>query len=130
MAGFLNSDGGVLVVGVKEYKDSDNIEIVGIKSEFNKLKDKTLDGYRRMILDEVIKPYLPSAVFIHFNNYFSFEFVDIDEHTILGIRVRPSDVRAFLKTGTEELFFVRIDASIRQISGSDLVDYCAKRFRS
>ena len=40
IAGFLNADGGTLIIGVREVKDTDEIEIVGINSEIPKLKDK------------------------------------------------------------------------------------------
>lgn len=129
LCGFLNSDGGVLIIGVKEIKDSDEIQIVGIQSEFGKLKDKTQDGYRRMIIDEVVKPYLPSNVLNHFNNYFEFIFENIDGNTVLGINVNPADSRVFVEIANDSIFFVRIDASTRQLSGPELVDFCARRFK-
>lgn len=129
LCGFLNSEGGTLVIGVKEIKDMDDLQIIGIESEYGKLKDKTQDGYRRMILDEVIKPYLPSQVLNHFNTYFEFDFVSIEDKTVLGIKIQPSDSRIFLEIANESIFFVRIDASTRQLSGPDLVDFCARRFK-
>lgn len=128
LCGFLNSDGGTLIIGVKELKDSDEAIVVGVESEYNKLKDKTQDGYRRMILDEVIKPYLPSHIFNHFNQYLSFQFEEIEGKTVLGIHTKPSDIRVFVHIANEDIFFVRIDASTRQLTGPELVDYCAKRF--
>ncbi len=129
LCGFLNADGGFLIIGVREIKDSDEVQIVGIESEFGKLKDKTQDGYRRMIIDEVIKPYLPSQVLNHFNLYFEFIFEQIGDNTVLGIKVKPSDTRIFVEIRNESIFFVRIDASTRQLSGPELVDFCTKRFQ-
>ncbi|MDY6992245.1 MAG: YwbE family protein [Pseudomonadota bacterium] len=128
LCGFLNSDGGFLILGVKEIKSSDENQITGINSEYNKLQDKTQDGYRRMILDEVIKPFLPSTVFNHFNDYFRFYFQSIEDKTVLGIKVIPSDFRVFVSISNTDLFFVRVDASTRKLSGPDMVDYCARRF--
>ncbi len=129
LCGFLNSEGGFLVIGIKETKDSDENQIVGIESEYGKLRDKTQDGYRRMILDEVIKPYLPSQVLNHFNDYFEFSFEAIEDKTVLGVKIRPSDSRVFVEIANESIFFVRIDASTRQLSGPDLVDFCTRRFK-
>jgi len=129
LCGFLNSEGGTLIIGVKEVKESDEVEIIGVESEYSKLKDKTQDGYRRMVLDEIIKPYLPSQVFNHFNEYLSFCFEEIDGKLVFGIIVKPSDVRVFVKISNEDIFFVRIDASTRQVAGPDMVDYCARRFK-
>lgn len=69
IAGFLNADGGRLVIGVKEIKDQDEVQVIGVNSEIPKLKDKTLDGYRRMLLDSVILPYFPSFVFNRINDH-------------------------------------------------------------
>lgn len=129
ICGFLNSEGGSLIIGVKEVNDSDETIVVGIESEYGKLRDKTQDGYRRMILDEVIKPYLPPQVFNHFNDYLKFKFEKIDEKTILGITIKPSDFRVFVSIANQDIFFVRIDASTRQLSGPALVDFCSRRFK-
>ncbi|MDH5414294.1 MAG: putative DNA binding domain-containing protein [Flavobacteriaceae bacterium] len=129
LCGFLNSEGGSLIIGIKETKDSDDVVVVGIESEYTKLKDKTQDGYRRMILDEVIKPYLPSQIFNHFNEYLTFKIEEIEGKTVLGIIVKPSDFRVFVSVANEDVFFVRIDASTRKLAGPELVDYCTRRFK-
>ena len=64
LAGFLNTEGGNLIIGIKENKKGRRNEITGIEAEFQKLKDPTTDGYRRMIVDEVIRKYLPRKFFI------------------------------------------------------------------
>jgi len=128
LAGFLNADGGSLIIGVKEVKDTDDILMVGIDSELHKLKDKTLDGYRRMILDYIIKKYLPSFIFNRINDYIRISFQLIDGVNICLLTVLKSDKRVFLKLNGEDVFMVRIDASSRQIMGNDLVEYCLNRF--
>tara|TARA_B110001450_G_scaffold235738_1_gene240685 strand:+ start:395 stop:1180 length:786 start_codon:yes stop_codon:yes gene_type:complete len=128
IAGFLNSDGGNLVVGVKEVKDTDEIEIVGINTEIPKLKDKTLDGYRRMLLDSIVKVYLPSFVLNRIIDYIQISFHTIGENTVCLLKVSKSGKRVFLKLHSEDAFMVRIDASTRQIIGEDLVEYCVNRF--
>ena len=128
LAGFLNSDGGYLIIGVKENKRDVKDEIIGIESEYDKLTDKCIDGYRRMIIDGVIKPYLPSTVFNHINNYIRIIFEEIENKTICGIQAIKSHSKVFLKINKKDLFFVRVDASTRQIHGEEVVDYCLKRF--
>lgn len=128
IAGFLNADGGNLVIGVKEIKDTDEIEIVGINSEIPKLKDKTLDGYRRMLIDSIVRVYLPSFVMNRIIDYILISLHTIGEKTVCLLKISKSDKRVFLKLNSEEAFMVRIDASTRQIIGEDLVDYCVTRF--
>ena len=128
IAGFLNADGGSLVIGVKEVKDKDEVEVIGINSEVPKLKDKTLDGYRRMLLDSVISPYLPSFVFNRINDYLKISFHEIGDATVCLVNMYKSKRRVFLELNNRDIFVVRIDASTRQVIGEDLVEYCLNRF--
>lgn len=128
LAGFLNADGGFLIIGIKELKDSDSVKITGIDSEFHKLEDKTVDGYRRMILDKILKLYFPSFVFNRINDYIQIFIHEIENENICILRVNKSDRRVFLRINNKDLFFVRIDASTREIKGEEILDYCEKRF--
>ena len=130
IAGFLNADGGSLVIGVKEVKDKDKdeVEVIGINSEVPKLKDKTLDGYRRMLLDSVILPYFPSFVFNRINDHLKISFHDLGDATVCLVNVSKSKRRVFLGLSKKDVFMVRIDASTRQVIGEDLVEYCLERF--
>lgn len=128
LASFLNSDGGDLIIGVKENKAGGTDEIIGINSEFKKLKDQCVDGYRRMILDRVIKPYFPEEIFNHINNYLQINFETTYEKVICNIHVHKSDTKVFLNVNNRDLFFVRVDASTRELIGKSIVDYCMKRF--
>jgi len=128
IAGFLNSDGGNLVIGIKENKTVKKDEIVGIESEFNKLQDQCTDGYRRMIVDQIIKEFFPSSIFHHINNYLHINFEKFEKKMVCHIKVLKSDSQVFITHKKEEYFFVRIDASTREIHGEEIVDYCLKRF--
>jgi uncharacterized repeat protein (TIGR03833 family) len=129
ISGFLNADGGKLLIGIKEVKASDDILVIGVGSELKKIKDKTLDGYRRMLLDFVIKKYFPSFIFHRINDYLRISFHEIDSKTVCLIDVFKSDKQVFLKLNSKDIFMVRIDASSRQVTGEDLVQYCFDRFK-
>lgn len=128
IAGFLNSDGGNLAIGIKENKTAKQDEIIGIESEFYKLQDQCVDGYRRMIVDQIIKEFFPSNIFHHINNYLHINFEKFEEKTICHIKAIKSDSKVFITHKKEVYFFVRIDASTREIHGEEIVDYCMKRF--
>ncbi len=127
IAGFLNSDGGTLIVGVRENKETGIDEVIGIEREYDKLKDKSQDGYRRMIVD-LVKDLFPSAIFNHLNDYLQIDFEEIDGFLVCGISVKKSDRRVFLKLKNVDHFFVRTDASTRELIGEEIVDYCQRRF--
>ena len=128
IAGFANAGGGRLIIGVKEQKDSENVETVGIDSEFQKLRDPTVDGYRRMLVDEVVSKYLPNFLLHHLSDHLELTFPTISHSRVCVVAVKPSDQPVFL-TSKKEQFFVRIDASTREITGQDVLNYCHKRFR-
>ncbi len=128
LAAMLNSDGGHLIIGIKEKKSANYDEIIGIESEFKKITDPCADGYRRMITDKIIKPFFPSNIFNHFNDYLEIVFEKINGKLLCWIRVNKSDNKVFLNVQGEELFFIRVDATTRQITGEKIVDFCNKRF--
>lgn len=127
LASFLNSNGGTLIIGVKENKDGSDDQVVGISQEFSKLKDPCEDGYRRMLVD-LIKDYFPSNIFNHMDQYFQIQFENIGDQTVCGVKVAKSDKRVFLKLGNQDYFFIRTDASTRELTGEEVVDYCQTRF--
>ena len=128
LAAFLNSDGGSLIIGFKEGKNGQKDEIIGIEVEFSKLKDASIDGYRRMLL-ELIKDYFPASIFNQFNKNFLIDFEQINDKTLCKIEVNRSSARTFLKLKGKDHFFIRIDASTRELTGEAVVEYCESRFQ-
>ena len=128
LAGFLNTDGGTLVIGVNENKKTLTDEIIGVELEYGALKDPSPDGYRRMIVD-VVKDYLPSNIFNHLNKFIQIHFGEIDGHTVCGVSVSKSDKKVFIKLQGTDHFFIRVDATTRELTGEEVVDYCQNRFR-
>ncbi len=127
IASFLNTDGGTLIIGVKENKNNSEDEVIGIELEFTHLKDPCEDGYRRMLID-VIKNYFSSDIFNHLNQYIKITFEEINEKLVCGISTTKSDQKVFLKLKNTDHFFIRTDASTRELHGEEIVDYCIKRF--
>lgn len=131
IAAFLNSKGGNLFIGVKEIKETGEHKITGVESEFSKLRsgDQNQDGYRRMILDNVIRPYFRSKIFNHFNEYMVIKFHKINGKLVCWVEVKKSDTKVFLKLNNKDHFYVKIDTEIHELSGEDLVDYCNRHFQ-
>jgi len=127
LAGFLNTDGGTLIIGVQENKDGQNDTIIGVETEFSKLKDPCEDGYRRMLID-VIKDNFPSDIFNHLNQYLKISFEEIEGKLVCGITALKSDVKVFLNLKKKDHFYIRTDASTRELEGEQIIDYCLKHF--
>ena len=127
LAGFLNTDGGTLIIGLKESKNNNNDEIIGIEEEYSYLKDQCQDGYRRMLVD-LIKDYFPPDIFNHLNHYLNIRFEEINNKVICGVTAAKSDRRVYLKLKDTDHFYIRTDASTRELHGEEALDYCLKRF--
>ena len=130
LAGFLNTEGGFLLVGIRENKSLLKDEVIGIDAEFKKINDPCLDGYRRMIVDSIVKPFFPKSIFNHFSSYININFHVVEGKTLCILKAEKSDHKIFLKHGGVESFFIRVDATTREISGEQIVDYCMRRFQA
>ena len=129
IAAFMNSSGGNLIIGVKEKKDSGgNFELIDIREEFKKLKDPSFDGYKRMIIDDIIRQYFPAKVYNNLNEYLSINFVEVDGKVLCVIKINKSDSWVFLNIHGKEIFMIRTETENRILEGEKLVDYCMKRF--
>ncbi len=129
----MNSDGGTLVIGVKEKKSESGFEIVGIEKDLEKLKeigkDFSLDGYKRMIIDDIIRSYFPAKVYNSINKYLSIVFEEFNEKVVCLIKIEPAPTKVFLNLEGRKIFMIRTETETRQIVDEELVDYCMGRFR-
>lgn len=135
IAALLNSEGGNLIIGVKEKKNGESgFDIVGINVDLEKLKqqgkDSSSDGYKRMIIDDIIRPHFPSRVYNQINDYLTIKFEEIQDKLVCNIKIKPSNSRIFLNLEGRKMFFIRTETETRNIQDEELVDYCMKRFLS
>jgi hypothetical protein len=129
IAGFLNTDGGDLIIGIREDRLNNSITVAGIENDYPLLieADRNPDGYRRMLVDAVIRKYLPE-IFESASRFIHISFPEVSGKTLCHIQVKRSDKPVFVDSGNEEIFFVRVDASTRAISGKNLTHYTLTRF--
>ena len=135
IAALMNSEGGNLILGVKEKKNENNeFEIIGIEKDIEKLKqagkDSSTDGYKRMIIDDIIRPYFPFKVYNSLNEHIRFSFEDINSKQVCNIKIQPSRSKIFLNLEGRKIFMIRNATETRQIVDEELVDYCMMRFLS
>jgi hypothetical protein len=131
IAGFLNTDGGDLIIGIREDRINNAITVAGIENDYPFLiePDRNPDGYRRMLVDAVIRKYIPE-IFDTASRYVHFSFPVVSGKTLCHIHITKADKPVFVDSGTEELFFIRVDASTRAIAGKTLTHYTLTRFKS
>jgi len=114
IAGFLNSDGGTLVLGVM-----DNGDAVGYEADGFKSKDAML-----LHLDNLIRVRLG----IRFAMYLHPRFAEYEGHEVLTVECLPSGSPVYMKDGNVERFFIRAGASTSELTMSGAQDYIKQRF--
>ena len=129
IAGFLNAEGGDLVIGVREDRVLNTLEVTGIGNDYARLaeKDRNTDGYRRMLIDAIVRKYLPE-VYESAAKYLRISFPVVQGKTVCHVHVAPSEKPVLVDTGSEEIFFIRIDASTRALTGKAMARYVLNRF--
>ena len=113
IAAFLNTDGGVLLVGVEDKGD-----ILGIGTDNFDNEDKYLLHVNNRIQQHI---GLEHAGFI------GFQLVPVDNQKVLLVECQPSPSPVFLKFGKEEEFYIRVGPGSRRLSTSEVVAYVTNR---
>lgn len=117
VAAFLNTEGGVLFIGV-----DDDGGVIGLEEDltsFNGSKDKFLKK-----LSETINKYLGP------DNHalVTPKFLKINQQDICVLIVDRSNLPVYLKKGQENKFYIRTQNSSMELTGFDADQYKEKRF--
>ncbi len=122
IVGFLNSEGGTLIIGVDDDKNILGLEETDYKT-FSK-PDKVDEWSKH--LDNLVQNFLGNKMHVSIK---APEFIPVDDKTIVLIEVKPSPEPVWLKNGNTEEFYIRRTASAIQLSGKEAVEYIGERFK-
>ncbi len=114
ITGFLNAQGGTLLIGV-----ADDGEVLGIETDKFPNEDKMGLHLVNLIKDRIGEVFLP---------YIHPHFEDEDGERVLSVRCEKGPRPAFLKDGKERRFFVRGGNAAAELSGLLITDYVKQRF--
>jgi hypothetical protein len=114
IAAFLNSWGGILLIGV-----DDNKNITGIEADKFENDDKAL-----LFLTSLVKDWLGS----HFMQFINISVEPFSGHKILRIDVSPSNLPAYLSYNNEEYFYIRTGPATTDLKSSMIYNYIDNRF--
>ena len=111
---FLNTEGGTLLIGVK-----DDGSIVGFEKDQFLNEDKFLLHFASLLNDRIGKQYI---------EHIQWGLKEVKGRKILRVDCKPSSTPAFLKGNGEE-FYVRNGPSSILLSTSEVLEYSRKHFR-
>lgn len=120
IAGFLNSDGGVVLLGV-----NDKGEHVGVAEDVALSKNGTLDGYELWLRDVFIKNFGASTVKEHL--WISFAIDQDTKNIVVIVSVLPSRQLVFVTYRGAEHLYVRVGNSTRSLTVSETLKHVGKR---
>ena len=112
LAGFLNTGGGTLLIGI-----SDDGTPIGIQADKFKSEDKMSQH-----LVNLVKSRLGSDVAV------SISFETYQDHSIMKVVCEPSSAPVYIKDGQTETFFRRMGTSTIELPTSQALKYIKQRF--
>lgn len=115
IAAFLNTDGGILLVGV-----SDSGKIEGIEKDFFKSEDEYSQHFLNLFRDQIGPVFYPLV-----DN----RVIKIEEKRILFVKCGKSDNPVFLGKGKDEEFYVRANPATDKLVGRELLEYIKTHFK-
>ncbi len=113
VAGFMNSDGGILLIGV-----ADDGSILGIDADNFANEDKCRLHFKNL---------LNNHIGAEFTRFIHLKVVTIQEKTILIIECERVRRPVFLSVGKNEDFFIRSGPSNTKLSMSQMIQYLGER---
>ena len=115
IAGFLNANGGMLMIGVE-----DDGKVLGLTADGFPNEDKMSLHLVNLVRDRVGEIFLP---------YVHPHFEGEEDQRILVIRCEKGPKPAFVKDGPVQRFYVRSANSTAELSGNSVTDYVKAHFR-
>lgn len=114
LAGFLNTEGGTLLIGI-----ADDGSSIGIQPDSFSSEDKM-----NLHLVNLVK----SRIVAHAMTKIHINFEDYNGNRIMKVECDPSHTPIYVKEGNEERFYVRMGASTDHLPPSQIPDYIKTRF--
>jgi DNA-binding NarL/FixJ family response regulator len=113
IAAFLNSEGGVLLIGVR-----DDGSLFGLEPDLKCLSNGSLDKFERHII-QLIENIIGKRFLI----YIRIQFANLEGKDVCGIYIRKAERKAFLKSEKNSEFYIRTGNSTKQLNVPDIYDH-------
>ncbi|MDE0941809.1 MAG: ATP-binding protein [Alphaproteobacteria bacterium] len=120
IAGFCNTRGGSLVIGV-----ADDGNIVGLEHDYGTLKNQNRDGLERAVAD-IVKKKLGGDIIpmVHFS------FLEIDGRDVCMLSIEPTSRAVYLDEGNASTFYIRSGNSTRHLDVREALEFAKSRWQT
>lgn len=118
VAGFMNTSGGVILVGV-----ADNGEILGLEQEFQSQRKPDVDGF-----ENGFNVTFSNMIGAEYRHYLKVDFEVIDGKTVCRLVVLPAPEPVYLTLKSGEEFYIRTGNSSQPLTISQAVKFIQTRF--
>jgi len=114
IAGFMNSEGGTLLIGV-----TDDGDVCGLASDLKTLKREDQDGFEQHLVQIVSSKYLNPE----FGGYYNTSFEPIGNDIVCRVEVERSPKAVFLKDNQNSEFYVRAGNTTHPLDAQAQFEY-------
>lgn len=118
IAGFMNSNGGTLLVGV-----ADNGQIFGLEKDYQSLKKSNRDGFEQAIITAVSTNLGTDLI-----QFVQIVFHSIDGNDICRVIIMQASRPVFFKHGGDTKFYTRTGGSTRELNIEEATKFIANRW--
>ena len=116
IAGFLNTDGGELFIGV-----SDDSKVLGIENELIKLHKSSKDKFQLHL-----KTLIKENIGLGSSNFINLELKTLNDKEIIHVSCKKSDEPIYIN---DKDFYIRTGPATDKLEGRELVNYTTSRFK-
>lgn len=123
LAGFMNANGGTLLIGV-----ADDGSIIGLEEDYELVKGKDADGWE-LWLTRLVETAIGKVE----ASELEIRFCSIGDRTVARIDISPGPAPVFAtppKGEKRQVFVARINNSTEELDGPDLLEYRSRRWPS
>lgn len=113
VAGFLNTSGGTLLIGV-----GDDKKVLGLKKDIQSLGRKNEDGFIQYIINLVA-----AGIGLEYCSFINIYFSKAAQKPVCVLQIKPSFQPVFVKQGDLKLFYVRTGNTTRQLNPEETYKY-------
>jgi ATP-dependent Lon protease len=118
IAGFMNTQGGTLLIGV-----NDAGEPVGLLNDYKLFPKKDRDAFENWLTDVMQKAITTPAL-----ANMTVSFAEVFENDICRVDINRSRVPVYVQEGDETHFFVRTNNSTRRLNTRETLEYVQKHW--